>query len=148
VQALLRAIGAFIDHSRGKSTTHSTYGGKSSMQIMSLPGAGPKNEDLSVRIELSTIYQNDSGMVIPNRVPDKDWQAPPHDYTDGFMPALKADPSVQEVAHDIQLEDVESAWGDTAGGNERRLRLRDDIERRRREALARDQEIEAFKKQI
>ncbi|KAJ7785435.1 hypothetical protein B0H14DRAFT_3163887 [Mycena olivaceomarginata] len=140
--ALVRAVRAFIQHSRGLypssvSGAHSTLRGTES------------KGNLSVHIELTTVHQNDSGLVMDrDGVPTKHAASPgtPHGYTDHFHSMLKPLTDIEEAPHGTELRGVHGSPGDL---DERsRIRVQEDKVRRQRELAQLNQERQEFQRRI
>ncbi|KAJ7042309.1 hypothetical protein C8F04DRAFT_994076 [Mycena alexandri] len=129
--ALVRAVRAFIQHSRGISP-NATFasGGRSTTEH------GPtdsKNHPLSVHIELATIYQNDDGAVVTKS------PTSPSGYSEETL----------KPARDIEAAPRQNSLGtQIPAGSERNPRLQEHVIRRRAEMLARDRDRDEFQKQI
>ncbi|KAJ7582057.1 hypothetical protein C8J56DRAFT_243398 [Mycena floridula] len=126
--ALVRALRAFVQHSRGNypmsGTAHSTIQSQS------------KPQNLSVHIELSTIHQNDSGLVMADG--DRK-QVEQHGYPDDLD---KPPADIEEAGRDdhVNLDLIQDP--------ERRIRIQADIVRRRQATLAMTRDRQEFQKQI
>ncbi|KAJ7898613.1 hypothetical protein B0H14DRAFT_3853043 [Mycena olivaceomarginata] len=140
--ALVRAVRAFIQHSRGLypssvSGAHSTLRGTES------------KGNLSVHIELTTVHQNDSGLVMDrDGVPTKHAASPgtPHGYTDHFHSMLKPLTDIEEAPHGTDLRGVHGSPGDL---DERsRIRVQEDKVRRQRDLAQLNKERQEFQRRI
>ncbi|KAJ6589498.1 hypothetical protein B0H19DRAFT_1103970 [Mycena capillaripes] len=141
--ALVRAVRAFIQHSRG------VYSMSGSGAQSTLRGAESKG-NISVHIELSTVHQTDNGVVTDgNGNPTKHLTSPlgtPHGYTDHFNSMLKPLSDIEESPHDtVNLQGVQVP----VDLSERsRMRVQEDSTRRQQEASAMKKERQAFCRQI
>jgi hypothetical protein len=141
-KALVRAVTAFIQHSRGLHPS-SLSGAQSSFRGTESKG------NLSVHIELSTIHKTDQGMVDHNGVPVKHPTTPQasHGYIDQFNSMLKPMSDIEEAPLDtINLQGVQVSSGDL---NERsRIRVQEDRARRQQQLAALNKERQDFQKRI
>ncbi|KAJ7091305.1 hypothetical protein C8R43DRAFT_1142035 [Mycena crocata] len=139
--ALVRALRAFIRHSRGLNST-SAYE-TSKLQFNTTQS---KNQNLSVHIELSTIHKNDNGVIVDrvDSAPRK-YEETPQGYADHYSSTFKAPSEIEEGPSD-DSPDLESTAN--LPGSEGRTRLQEDMMRRQEEILARDLDRQEFQKQI
>ncbi|KAJ7176998.1 hypothetical protein C8R46DRAFT_989178 [Mycena filopes] len=126
--ALVRALNALIQHKRGSSATTTPSG------LSTFRGTDSKNQNLSVHVELTTIYQNDSRVMTGhgNDAPPFKYPPTPHDGTH-FEAGGKLRSDVEEG---------------TRVGNDLHVRLQAQALHHREEAAARDEERQQFQKQI
>ncbi|KAJ7208808.1 hypothetical protein C8J57DRAFT_1503447 [Mycena rebaudengoi] len=142
--ALVRAMRAFIQHSRGvyPSSVSGTYS--------SQRGTESKG-NISVHIELSTVRQNDSGMVTDNNgIPTKNQPSSPgtpHGYTDDFNSMLKPLSDLEEAPlGNINLQGIQVSPADL---DERsRVRVQEDRARRQKEIAQLNKERQEFQRRI
>jgi hypothetical protein len=135
-EALVRAVRAFIQHSRGVHPS-SISGGQST----SFRAAAESKGNLSVHIELSTIYQTDNGTVV--KPVDAASKYPTDGFADQFGSTLKHTDIEATARGDINLPHVQGATDERT-----RIRLQEDRARRQQEVQARNRERLDFQRQI
>jgi hypothetical protein len=135
-EALVRAVRAFIQHSRGVHPS-SISGGQST----SFRAAAESKGNLSVHIELSTIYQTDNGTVV--KPVDAASKYPTDGFADQFGSTLKHTDIEATARGDINLPHVQGVTDERT-----RIRLQEDRARRQQEVQARNRERLDFQRQI
>ncbi|KAJ6589501.1 hypothetical protein B0H19DRAFT_238379 [Mycena capillaripes] len=137
--ALVRAVRAFIHHSRGLHP--SSFSGAQS----SLRGPTESKGTLSVHIELSTIYQNDSGMILsPGGTAAKD-SASPDAYNHLQYGSTFKHSDIEAIPRsEVPLSGVQGSTME----ERTRIRLQEDRAWRQKAANALNKERQEFQRQI
>ncbi|KAJ7659149.1 hypothetical protein DFH06DRAFT_1195151 [Mycena polygramma] len=137
--ALVRAVRAFIQHSRG------VYSPAGSGAQSTLRGGTESKGNLSVHIELTTVHQNDHGVITNDngKYPPTPTAAP-HGYNDRFESMLKPISDIEESPPNaFALHDTPGSGGDAG-----RIRVHEDMSRRQQEQNALNKNRQAFCRQI
>ncbi|KAJ7896592.1 hypothetical protein B0H13DRAFT_1885096 [Mycena leptocephala] len=140
--ALVRAMRVFIQHSRGMNPS-SISGIHSSMRGTESKG------NMSVHIELATVYQDDTGTVTElNGVPTKYPPGTPHGDADHQSMRKPISDLEDGSLDDLNLQGVRASPGNVPIHERSRVRVREDTARRQKELSALNRERQEFQRQI
>jgi hypothetical protein len=145
-KALVRAVRAFIKHSRG--------GYPSSFSAQSTLRGTESKSKVSVQIELASVYQNESDIIADRHgVPTKHPTSPlgtPHGYDDHFNSMHKPLSDIEEAPRDnsINLQGLPTSLGNLPISERGRIRADQDRIRRQQEIAALIKERQEFQRRI